>query len=273
MTGRSDPGLRARTVAALVLLFCAGCRSSGLGAIRTGPPPPAALQAQAARDLGCPADALVARHVGRGEHRVEGCGAWIRYSCITRRDEGSCEWIDRGALGVRSTWGDDVVGPTRVRVHDQLAACLPPGREGTEITVVLTPDGLVRRRSAGDESSACIDRALAPERLPGRAERERVVTWVISAVAPDAAEEDPAPAAPPGERARGVVTALGAHVLRCTGGQPITLQLSWTSEGALDALVISGAGPGVESCIRSIVRRGRIAPTGRSGFVTHTVAP
>lgn len=158
---------------------------------------------RATEDLACPEEDLILTDLGMNGYRVEGCEAWVSYTC-TRR---SCALQERGeqppVVGA-TTWTDEHVAAVSSRVQAELTRCSSALPATLSVRVRLSRTGRVVLRDRSlfrPEVMSCLDERLGVVALRGQVDDGRSVTLEFrdGAVveAPAAATDDGSVEPPP----------------------------------------------------------------------------
>lgn len=255
------------------------------------------LVLRASTEWGCPVSELVLEPMGAAAYRVTGCGHRTVFVCRTGvclTDRDRAEMRAYGGAESRShydaahTWTDEEVQGLLSGVHARLVGCLPADVSRARLSVTIAASGDVARSAPTTlpaETNVCVDRELAHARMPRRVSAGRRVVFevvrgadlqvieAVDAVEPPEATPPPPRALAPDVAARVAVGTRAEAILACVEADALSLQVSWDSEGRLDAL-LRGAHQGTpeEACVRAIVQALSIAPRpGREGVIVHAL--
>lgn len=254
-----------------------------------------AAVARASNEIPCPARDLLVESIGSGGYHVTGCGVRMTYSCMgsvcvpdSREGAGGRAGREVAAESGRggATWSDQQVRQLQVSIYQGVVACLPEDIDSVQLQLAISPQGQVRRvgRSVlARDANACLDHLLSRGRMGGSVASARFVllsfrrnaqigSQPIEAGSPDSEASAPMVVQSAEAAARAAVDTRAAAILACVSDEALALQVSWTREGRLDAL-LRGERQGTpeEACVRAIVQRLSIEPPGAPGTIVHAV--
>jgi hypothetical protein len=232
---------------------------------------------RAEREIPCSRQSLVIEELSAGGYRIEGCGVVATYTCVRqlcvpdRMERSGAEGAVAGDAS--PPWSDREAREIARRVRDDLAPCAaaPVG-----MTVEVMPTGRVRRVSSAATLSelqlSCVDSHLERLQLGVRVSQTRRLDLELGPSAPAPAP----PIAPsPGSAdtaARAAVDRRGPAILACVDAPALALEVSWSAEGRLDALLREPhRGTPEEACVRAAVQALVIPAPGAPGTLVHAV--
>jgi hypothetical protein len=252
---------------------------------------------RASNEIPCALENLVLQDMQGGGYRIGGCGVSVTYTCVGTICVPSAREGSMGSSGAsatspaasgrasrpRDTWSDDQVRQLVAALQQPIGACLPEGTDAIRLQLGISARGQLRRVGQSrfaPELAACIDRALASAQMPGSVGESRSVVLQFrrgaTAAEPEAtAPADgtpPASALTPEAAARGAIDTRAAAILECVQADALSMQVSWSSAGQLDALLRGDRqGTPDEGCVRAIVQQLTIPAPGATGTIVHAI--